>query len=335
MNTHSQSSSFQTNESQKNRSQKDKTSSQSQQVKVASAAYEVSFIESWQVYEDKIGRWVKEAVEKGAELLVFPEYFSMELASMFGEQVYSSLSEQLIAIQQILSDFKHLFSSLAQQHDLYIQSGTIPVLIEKGHDEGEGASPHKGKAKYVNRAYLFYPDGQVKWQDKLQMTRFENEQWFISAGEALKVFETRFGRLGINICYDSEFPMFARQQVEAGADLILVPSCTDTLAGYHRVQIGCRARALENQCFVIQSPLVGDALWSPAIDENRGAAGVFAPVDYGFPSDGIIEQLPLNQAGWCYAQLDLTELARVRQQGQVFNYRDWPGQMRIDHCEVE
>ena len=91
------------------------------------------------------------------------------------------------------------------------------------------------------------------------MTRFENEQWLIKSGKELKCFDTEYGKIAINICYDSEFPMLARKQVEAGCVLILVPSCTDTLAGFHRVKIGCQARALENQCYVVQSLLVGDA----------------------------------------------------------------------------
>ena len=91
------------------------------------------------------------------------------------------------------------------------------------------------------------------------MTRFENEQWLIKSGKELKCFDTEYGKIAINICYDSEFPLLARKQVEAGCVLILVPSCTDTLAGYHRVKIGSHARALENQCYVVQSLLAGDA----------------------------------------------------------------------------
>ncbi|MBB1489244.1 carbon-nitrogen hydrolase family protein [Oceanospirillum sp. D5] len=295
-------------------------------VRVASAAYEVSFIANWADYEVKINRWVEEAASEGAELLVFPEYFSMELTSLFDEEVYQSLPGQLVALQSLVGKFQGLFLQLAEKYNIYILAGTIPVLV------GGSAPEYSDKPYYVNRAFLFYPEGEVKWQDKLQMTRFESEHWFISSGEVLKVFKTRFGHLGVNICYDSEFPLFARQQTEAGADLIIVPSCTDTLAGYHRVQIGSRARALENQCFVVQSSLVGDALWSPAIDENRGSAGIFAPVDYGFPDNGIVEQLPLNSPGWCFADLELTRLSRVRQKGQVFNFRDWDGQKRFSRC---
>ena len=97
-------------------------------------------------------------------------------------------------------------------------------------------------------------------------------------------------RIGIAICYDVEFPLIARALVEAGAEVILAPSCTDTVHGYWRVRVGAQARALENQCVVVQAPLVGAVDWSPAVDMNRGAAGVFGPPDLGFPEDGVIAQ---------------------------------------------
>jgi len=234
----------------------------------------------------------------------------MELASLFGEAVYSSLSKQLAAMQSLHDDYLDLFRSLAKKYRCIIQSGTFPVKNDSG--------------AYRNRAYLFMPDGQVDYQDKLMMTRFENEQWLIQKGEALRCFDSEYGKVAINICYDSEFPMLARKQVEAGANLILVPSCTDTLAGYHRVKIGCQARALENQCYVVQSTLVGNAPWSEAVDVNIGAAAVYTPVDYGFPDNGILAVGELNAVQWVIAEVSLSACATVREQGQVFNYRDWP-----------
>jgi len=65
------------------------------------------------------------------------------------------------------------------------------------------------------------------------MTSFENEQWQITAGEKIKAFDTYYGKIAINVCYDSEFPIIARKQVEIGTNLILAPVCTDTLANYH------------------------------------------------------------------------------------------------------
>jgi predicted amidohydrolase len=283
---------------------------------IATAQYDISFLKNWQNYQDKIERWVAEAAAQDAKIVLFPEYFSMELASLFEPAVYMSLSKQLLAMQSVRDDFMGLFQRVAQQYQCLIQAGTFPVKTEVG--------------AYRNRAYLFMPNGDVDYQDKLMMTRFENEQWLIQSGEELKCFATDYGTIAINICYDSEFPLLARQQVEAGANLILVPSCTDTLAGYHRVKIGCQARALENQCYVVQSSLVGEAAWSEAVDVNVGAAAVYTPVDRGFPDNGILAVGEFNAVRWVVAEISLSQCAVVREQGQVFNYRDWALQHRFN-----
>jgi predicted amidohydrolase len=284
-------------------------------VKIASAQYDISFLENWQDYVDKSQGWVNEATQQAAKILLFPEYASMELASLFGKEVYSSLNKQLAAMQSVHNDYLDLFKNLAKQHSCIIQSGSFPVEITSG--------------VYRNRAYLFMPDGKVDYQDKLIMTRFENEQWLVSGGEELKCFDTEFGKIAINICYDSEFPMLARKQVLMGANLILVPSCTDTVAGFHRVKIGCQARALENQCYVVQSCLVGNAEWSEAVDVNIGAAGIYTPVDRGFPDNGELAAGELNVVQWVFGEVSLESCAIVREQGQVFNYRDWSLQTKF------
>lgn len=283
-------------------------------LRLAAAQYDISHLSSWVDYETKINNWFAQAVASGSQLLVFPEYFSMELASLFGPEVCQSLSRQLVEIQSVLPDFVNLFGKLCQQYGVYVAAGTFPVQQADG--------------SYRNRCYFFSPDGRSDYQDKLQMTRFENEQWFINPGSELKTFLTEWGQVGINICYDSEFPLLARKQVEAGANLIIVPSCTDTNAGYWRVRIGCQARALENQCFVVQSPTVGLAPWSEAVDVNIGAAAIYTPVDYGFPDDGVMAIGELNQSRWVFADINLTLVDKIRQTGQVFNYRDWEGQYR-------
>jgi len=281
------------------------------QVRVAAAQYPIEQPASWGEFRTKVERWVAEAAAGGAQLLLFPEYFSMEIAAIFGAEVAKSLPQSLAQMQRALADFLALFRDLAQAHHLHLCAGSFPVQLDD---------------RYCNRSYFFWPNGHCEFQEKLQMTRFETETWGISRGQGLKVFVTEFGKVAINVCYDSEFPLFARYQVEQGADVILVPSCTDTLAGYYRVRIGCQARALENQCFVVQSPTVGDAAWSEAVDKNVGAAGVYTPVDYGFPANGLLARGELNKPQWVYADLNLAEIARVRSEGQVFNYRDWPAQ---------
>lgn len=156
------------------------------------------------------------------------------------------------------------------------------------------------------------------------MTRFETETWGVQAGDPPGVFETPWGLIGTAICYDSEFPMLTRAQIDAGAWLILVPTCTDTAHGYNRVRLAAQARALENQCFVAVAPTVGDAPWLQTLDMNYGRAAIYGPVDRGFPPDGIMAQGALNTASWAFATLDPAVLAKVRQDGAVRNCRDWP-----------
>lgn len=286
-------------------------------VTVAAAQYPVEFLGRWEKFEQKITTMVREAVEENAQLLLFPEYGCLELASLFSPTIYKSLSGQLQALQSLLPGYRTLHSQLAQRFGVTIVAASFPVMLPNG--------------SYRNRAYVCTPDGAIDFQDKLIMTRFENELWEISPGDTVKVLSTPHGLIGISICYDSEFPLIARRQVEMGARLILAPSCTDTVAGFNRVRIGCQARALENQCYVVMSPLVGAVDWSEAIDINVGAASFFTPVDYGFPSDGILAQGEMNQAQWLIAELDLAHIDEVRQQGQVINHRDWDRQWPIYH----
>ena len=155
------------------------------------------------------------------------------------------------------------------------------------------------------------------------MTRFEREEWDVVGGTQLSVFDTELGRLAILICYDSEFPLLARAAIEAGAEVILVPSCTDSEHGYWRVRIGCQARALEGQCYAVQSPTVGKADWSPAVDINVGAAGIYAPPDHGFPLDGVVALGEMNHSQWLLADIDLAQLSETRNQGAVVNRVHW------------
>jgi len=138
------------------------------------------------------------------------------------------------------------------------------------------------------------------------------------------VFATPWGLIGIAICFDLEFPPLVRAQVEAGAWLILSPSCTDTIAGFNRVRIAAAARAMENQCFVGIAPTVGEAPWCGTLDVNRGYAAAFGPVDRGFPEDGVLARGALDAAQWVFADLDPERLTSVREAGAVRNHASWP-----------
>lgn len=278
-------------------------------LRIAACQYPIEYLGSWDAYCAKLERLVAEAAGQGAKILLFPEYASMELASLLPESAQRDLGQQLEQLQDRVADFRSLHAGLARRHGVYLVAGSFPVRVAEG--------------RYHNRAWLFGPGGGEDFQEKLQMTRFERESWGISPAQAIKVFDTDYGRVGINICYDSEFPLLARAQAAAGAFLILVPSCTDSPAGYYRVSAGCRARAMENQCYVAQAHTVGRADWSEAVDVNTGAAALYGPPDRGFPDDGVLALGDMDRPQWVYGEVDPAAVERVRREGQVFNFRDW------------
>lgn len=284
-------------------------------IRVAACQYAIELLETWEAYAAHLAALCEEAAARGARLLLLPEYAGLVLSGQLPPAQRSDLHGSIAGIQPLLPRWLELCAGLAQRLDIYLQPGSLPVLDPDG--------------LYRNRAFLFGPEGLLGHQDKLVMTRFERELWQIAGGAGLKLFDTALGRLGILICYDNEFPLLARSLAEAGADLILAPSCTDTEAGFHRVRIGAQARALENQIAVLQSPTVGLAPWSPALDENLGRAALYVPSDYGLPPCGVLAEsaeLCPAQSRWLVADLDLDQVRRVRAEGQVFIRRDWPEQ---------
>lgn len=276
-------------------------------LRLGALAYPVTAPPTFQAFAEKFEALVAEGAQGGAELLVMPEYASMELAaaSAGAGDVAAELAD-ICAQRDVLLG---LFRETARRFAVWLLPGTLPW------QEG-------GRVR--NRAPLISPDGRLRFQDKSVMTRFEAEQWGVQAGSPPRVFESPWGRIGIAICYDVEFPNLVRAQVQAGARLILAPSCTDTLHGFNRVGFSARARALENQCFVAVAPTVGMAPSLATLDENHGHAAVFGPVDRGFAADGVLQCGEMDRPGWVFADLDFRRLEAVREDGAVRNFRDYP-----------
>ncbi|ACM01841.1 carbon-nitrogen hydrolase family protein [Cereibacter sphaeroides] len=280
-------------------------------MKIAAAAYPLDWFDSFAEVEAKLTDWVSRAAGQGADLLVFPEYGAMELASLGGRAVAADLEAALHEVARHGPAVGALLTRLAAAHGVHILGPSAPVF--------EGPRP-------VNRAVLYGPAGVIGHQDKLIMTRFEREIWDVVPGSEARVFETALGRIGIVICYDSEFPLLARAMAEQGAEILLAPSCTDSLAGFTRVRVGAMARALENQCVVVHAPTVGLCDFCPAVDENVGRAAIYGPPDHGWPATGILVETDLDVPGWAIAEVDMAAVALVRREGGVLNHAHWPEQ---------
>lgn len=245
-----------------------------------------------------------------ADLLVLPEYACVELGAALAGGEAADERTELAAMVAAAPEILAAMRAAARRMRVWLLPGTLPVRAADG--------------RVVNRAPLIAPDGRMAVQEKRAMTRFETERWGVRQGADPNVFDTPWGRIGISVCYDVEFPKHVRVQVEAGAWLVLAPSCTDTMHGFGRVRVGAACRAMENQCYVAVTPTVGEAPWSAALDVNRGHAAVFGPIDRGFPEDGVLARGALDREEWVFCALDPAHIAAVRADGQVLNHRDWP-----------
>ena len=276
-------------------------------MKIAAAAYPPQWHPDWASLDAKIDAWVRKACEDSADLLVFPEYAGVEAALVGPPQDRSPLDwvEACVAVQD---EWIALNTVLAQKYDVHILAGSIPW-------RDGGAT--------TNMAALCGPKGQAEFQHKMILTPYERDEMGLDAGKTLCLFDTALGKIGVLICYDSEFPLLARSLAAAAADMILVPSNTDFPAGQTRVRQSCRARAIEQQCLIVQAPLIGAVRDCTILDTQTGRAGLFCPPDHGLPADGIIAQGETDVAGWTYGEVDPQAIAAPRQSGQVGNFHHW------------
>lgn len=277
---------------------------------VAAAQYPLTELRDLDQYEMKITQWVEEAAGRGAELLVFPEYGSIELCGIGGRG--GDVAGSFDAVSALVPEIARVHGMLARKHGVTIVSGSAPE--------------RRGSGLTVNAAHIFGPNGARGSYDKIMPTPWERTGAGITGGRVCKLFDTGKARIGLLICYDIEFPLLSRALAEAGADIILAPSNTELEYGYWRVRTGAVARALENQVYTVHSPVVGPAPFCAACASNTGAAGIFAPSDRGFPPGGIVALGEMNKAQWVHAVLDFDLMAELRESGSVQTYRHWAEQ---------
>lgn len=284
-------------------------------LKVAVAQYPVTHHLSFENWKAHVEKWVQEAAQEGAKLLVFPEYGALEMISMAPEKVQRRLDEQALWLSENLEKFLETYQDLAKKYQVMMCGPSIIVREEK---------------KDFNRCYFFGSNGDFTFQDKQMLTRFENEKWKISNGDSqLTVIETPFAKIGICICFDGEFSEFAKLLCQSGVELLIIPSCTESMYGLERVHIGARARALENQCYVLVSQMVQGAHWSLVTHKAFGQSLVLAPPDLEFSETGILAKGELNKPGWIYSDLDFSKIESTRKDGSILTFQLKPPQNLI------
>ena len=251
---------------------------------------------------------VDTAADYECQLMVFPEYFTLQLLTL--NDIKMPIDRQVRHLARFEDRIVKMFIRLAKKSGLYIVGGSLPAVDLPDEET------------LYNECYLYGPTGDWEVQGKLHMTRFEKEEWLVSPHKVLRVFDTSIGKLAITICYDVEFPELARAAAREGAYILIVPSCTDERQGYLRVRYCSQARAIENQMYVIQACTVGSLPMVPAVSLNWGQAGIFTPSDFAFARDGILAEGVPNQESMIIGELDMNTIVDSRESGTVLPLTD-------------
>lgn len=276
-------------------------------IKVAAAQYPLSQYPDLQSWKIQLTQWVKNAVELHTNLLVFPEFASMELVYLLDSDIQKQASKQAEAMQIFLPEFLATFAALTKQFNTIIIAPSFPV---KEHQQ------------FFNRAFVFSAKGLIGYQDKFFITQLDKALNIQSPPKRLSVFDAGDFKFGIQLCYDSEFSIGSHFLAQNGIELLLIPSCTETNRGASRVHLGARARAMEQQFFSVVAQIVGEANWHTSINKNYGYAGFYSAPDKTSPPEGIIATGKAQEVCWVVQDLDIDLVKKTRESGQMSNFNE-------------
>ncbi|MDO8348472.1 MAG: carbon-nitrogen hydrolase family protein [Rugosibacter sp.] len=183
-------------------------------------------------------RLIGEAAAAGAQIVALPEYFPL-IGASDAERLAAREAEGHGPIQTFLA-------ATARRHGLWLVGGSLPLVAR---------DPHKLR----NSCLVFDPQGkQIARYDKMHLFGFDNgaerydEAATIEAGSEIVTCELAGLRAGLAICYDLRFPEFFRRMAQPEPiDLIVLPAAFTETTGRAHWEILLRARAIENQCYVV------------------------------------------------------------------------------------
>jgi predicted amidohydrolase len=234
-------------------------------------------------------RLIRDAVLSGAEIVALPEY-----AGYLGRPTHD------VAAPLGEGPLEVLLASLARELGIWIVGGTVAERDgERTYDTAPLIAPDGEVAARYRKIHLFDVElpGQPPFRESATFT----------SGHELVTHATPGGRLGLAICYDLRFPELFRGLMALGADVVVVPSQFQHLTGDAHWHVLLRARAIENQCYV-----VAPAQWGTYGDPAHGRRS-FGHALVAGPWGDVVAEAPGEGDVALVADLDMAELRRVRQ----------------------
>ncbi|MFC4721823.1 carbon-nitrogen hydrolase family protein [Geojedonia litorea] len=239
-----------------------------------------------------------------SDFALFPEFFN---APLMAENNHLPESQAIRELAKHTEDIVQRFSKLAISYNINIITGSMPEM--------------RGDLLF-NVGYLCRRDGSTERYEKLHVTPDEAKVWGMQGGSELKTYDTDCGKIGVLICYDSEFPELSRLLADEGMDILFVPFLTDTQNGFSRVRHCAQARAIENECYVAIAGSVGNLPKVNNMDIQFAQSMVLTPCDFSFPANGVKAETTTNTEMILIADVDVDLLRELNQFGSVKNLRD-------------
>jgi predicted amidohydrolase len=240
---------------------------------------------------------------KGADLVLFPELFTVELFTSYADWKTAPISE-LTRIDEFTSQYRDFFAAEAASRDQYIVGGSH--LLKDGD-------------RFVNVGHLFEPGGTIHQHVKTHIFPAE-AQWSTEEGVTLEAIELPFAKVAFNICYEAEIPECATTAAEQGAEIILCPSYTFTEFGFWRVRQCAAARAIENQVFFVHC-CTGGRPGAP-LPNGWAQSSILSPCDNLWTPNGIVSQATVNEEMVVRGTVDIDTLYANRETGAAPTFRD-------------
>jgi predicted amidohydrolase len=263
-------------------------------LKVATTQFELRPEKTLQEFLDHMEGLVKRAAEQDAELVLFPELVSTGLLAAITDHEVTTATiteDYWKVLPDFTDDIVQGLQRMARENDIVIVGGSHNRVADDG--------------SLRNTGYIVHPDGRVESQDKIHLTPQEHA---LGARGGDEMLVTKIGpfTVGLLICADIQFPELSRYLVHKGVDLILCPSLTWNRRGVHRVRTGCQARAIENQLYVVMSPLYGaSGIPTDSPMYSVGKALISGPVDKTVGvNDGILATTSSLEEEVLIAELD-------------------------------
>ncbi len=272
-------------------------------VRVCSVQFQMRKINSFKEFISQVEYFVDVASDYRSDFVCFPEFLTMPLISLCTDQTTSSGNIEFLTTQT--DEFITAMSAMAISFNINIVGGTHPTRSENG--------------EIHNTAYVFLRVGSVHTQPKIHITPSEKYWRNIHGGNTLSAIETDCGTIGVNVCYDSEFPELSRHLTDQGINILFVPFSTDDRQGYNRVRYCSAARAIENQIYVVTAGTVGNLPNVTNMDINYAESCILTPCDFPFARDGIAATSAPNTEMVVMSDLNIETLIASRKSGTVQN----------------